>query len=91
MNPFDKEGIEQLRAAGVHLAMDAPGLVNGDPHLAMVALVLAAGHVAAILRFPYEALVKLISDHYEYVLLQEVEKSLEGSGDVMVSKPKERV
>lgn len=82
----DKERLEQVRSAGVHLAMASAPLVDGDPHLAMTALVLAAGHLAAITKFPYDALVKLISEHYEFVMLQELEKELGQHGEAMMAK-----
>jgi hypothetical protein len=81
--------LEKVRAAGAELAISSAGLVGADPYLALVALMLATGHVAAVLKFPYESLVKMITEHYEWVLLQEAEQELADAGApvVMVRKP----
>jgi hypothetical protein len=86
--PYQTAELDQLRSAALKLTMEAPGLVGDDPYLALGALSLASAYVAAIVKMPYKDLIKMISDHYENALLQEVERDLEKAREgVMVRKP----
>lgn len=88
--PFSPAGLARLREAAQWLVMSAPPLVGNDPHLALAALVLAAANAAAIIKMSYQDLLKLITDQYESVLLDEAKSEL-GVGEVMVDKPAGKV
>ncbi len=85
------EDMEMIRVAANELAMKAAELTRQNPYFAMGALSLATATVGAIIKIEYAQLVKLISDHYEHALLQEVadEFRAAGAGVVMVPKPEE--
>lgn len=74
--PFSPAGLDMMREAAQKLVMSAPGLVDDDPHLAMAALALAAATVAALVKMPYADLVKMITDHYEAVMVDEAKREL---------------
>jgi hypothetical protein len=78
-----------IRYAARDLAMMAPELVKQQPYYALAALSLGLAQVAVICRVSYSDLVMILSQHYEHVLLDQVEEELKASGstDVMVKKP----
>jgi hypothetical protein len=93
-NPFTPENIERIRDAGMALAMQSADLCDKDPRAALMALTLATGHIGAVVcKMSYEDLVQLISDHYEFVLLQEAQRELSGEPEpvFMMRKPEFKV
>ena len=84
-----QEDLDLIRFAARDLAMMSPGLVQDNPYYALAALSLAAAQVAVLCQVSYADLVMILSQHYECVLLDQVEEELKASGstDVMVCKP----
>jgi hypothetical protein len=95
-NPLQKlnenpDLVEKVRAAGIELAMAAPGLVDNDPYLAFTALMVATCQVGAIVNMSYEDVVKLIGEQFQYVVREQAarEASKDGAPVMMLPKPRE--
>jgi hypothetical protein len=66
--------------AAEQLALLAAKLVKGNPFFALGALSLATAQVGVFVKIPYNGLIQLISDHYESVMLLEVEREFKEAG-----------
>lgn len=88
-SPFTAQNLDRIRDASHALAMQSADLVGNDPHAALMALVLAAGHLGAVVcKLAPQDLVKLVTDHVEYALIQEAERELGEAGEPVVMLPK---
>lgn len=88
LKTLSPEDMDMIQSAANELAMKAAELVRQNPYFALGALSLATATVGALVKINFQELTKLVWDHYEHAMLQEVAKELREAGDTAVFLPK---